>query len=459
MSKEKSVPGSFRDPSGYVYILDGIINRSVNKCYQDDYEHLIKSGLYEKLVKEKYLVEHKETEAIVGTHISTYKNLIPDNIPFISYPYEWSFSQLKDAALLTLDIQIEALNHDMTLKDASAYNIQYKDRSPIFIDTLSFEKLQEGKPWVAYQQFCQHFLAPLALMSRKDIRWGQLLKIFIDGIPLDLASKLLPIKSYLSFGILSHIHLHAKAQTHYSNNKNNNKIRKLTKTDIVNICESLKSIVSKLDWQPENTEWNDYYACNNNYATDSMHQKEKFVSESITRISPDLVWDLGANTGHFSRLSSLNGYRTISFDIDPACVEINYLNIKEKREENLLPLLLDLTNPSPAIGWANTERPSVYERATPDLIMALALIHHLAISNNLPLIKIAELFSKLAPFLIIEFVPKSDSMVKRLLSTRKDIFFEYNKDSFETVFSKFYKIVSSDYIVNSERSIYFMERI
>ena len=156
MSKEKSIPGSFRDPSGYVYILDGIINRSVNKCYQDDYEHLIKSGLYEKLVKEKYLVEHKETEAIVGAHISTYKNLIPDNIPFISYPYEWSFSQLKDAALLTLDIQIEALNHDMTLKDASAYNIQYKDRSPIFIDTLSFEKLQEGKPWVAYQQFCRH---------------------------------------------------------------------------------------------------------------------------------------------------------------------------------------------------------------------------------------------------------------------------------------------------------------
>jgi len=461
MNKE-SVPGSFRDPSGYVYLLDGVVNRSINKYYKGDYDHLVKSGLYEKLTKEKYLVEHEETETTVDAHIDIYKNIIPENIPFISYPYEWSFSQLKDAALLTLKIQIEALNHDMTLKDASAYNIQYKDNNPIFIDTLSFEKLQEGKPWIAYQQFCQHFLVPLALMSKNDIRLGQLLKVYIDGIPLDLATKLLPKRSYFSFGILIHIHLHAKAQTHFSDNKNkdkSNKIREVSKTDIINICGSLKNIVSKLSWQPDNTEWNDYYISNNNYTTDTMQHKEKFVSDSIAKISPNLVWDLGSNTGYFSRLSSTKGFRTISFDIDPACVENNYLRVKEKREECLLPLLLDLTNPSPAIGWGNTERPSLYERNKPQLIIALALIHHLAISNNLPLKKIAELFSGLAPFLIIEFVPKSDSMVKRLLSTRKDIFFEYNKNDFDNIFGQFYKIISTENILNSERSIYFMERI
>ena len=457
---ENSVQGSFRDPSGYVYLLDGIIHRVVNKCYKDDYDHLFKSGLYKILTKKNYLIKHEETNILANADNEFYRDIIPINIPFISYPYEWSFSQLKDAALLTLEIQLLALKHNMILKDASAYNVQFKDSKPIFIDTLSFERLQEDKPWQAYQQFCQHFLAPLSLMSKKDIRLSQLLKIYIDGIPLDLTSQLLPLKTYFSFGILSHIHLHAKFQTHYSNNKKSIKeIKKIKKIDIINICESLKSIITKLYWRPLGTEWISYYAMNNNYEADTMKFKEVFVSENIKKISPNLVWDFGANTGNFSRLSSNLGFRTISFDIDPACVEINYLEMKKNNETCLLPLHLDLINPSPAIGWGNTERSSLYERDAPQLIMALALIHHLVISNNIPLTKIAKLFYKLSPYLIIVFVPKNDTMVKKLLSTKKNNFNEYNKDNFEKIFGKYYKTLSSKKILNSERIMYCMERV
>ena len=460
MSDEIIVPGSFRDPSGYVYIHDGVIHRRINDCYKNDYNQLIESGLYDKLTEQAYLVKHEEVDISPVPSSGLYKNIIPEQIPFISYPYEWSFSQLKDAALLTLDIQIQAIKYNMSLKDASAYNIQYLKGKPILIDTLSFEKLNEGLPWVAYQQFCKHFLAPLVLMSTKDIRLGQLLRVYIDGIPLDMATKLLPLKSYLSFGMLSHLHLQAAAQTRYADSgKVSHKARKLTKTGLVNICESLRRTVSKLSWSPENTEWSNYYEKKNNYSSETMLHKEKFVSDSLVKISPKLVWDLGSNTGHFSRLSSSLGLPTISFDIDPACIEINYLESREKNESELLPLLLDLTNPSPGIGWENIERSALLERKPPQLILALALIHHLAISNNLPLTKIATLFSKIAPYLVIEFVPKSDSMVQRLLATRKDIFPDYDKDNFEKIFGGYYTILSKENITNSERSIYLMESI
>tara|TARA_B110000438_G_scaffold294607_1_gene336284 strand:+ start:1540 stop:2931 length:1392 start_codon:yes stop_codon:yes gene_type:complete len=460
MSDKIIDPGSFRDPSGYVYLREGLIHRRINDCYKDDYEQLINSGLYDKLTEQSYLVKHEETDISSTPQTGEYKNIIPEQIPFISYPYEWSFSQLKDAALLTIDIQIQAIKYDMSLKDASAYNIQFLKSKPIFIDTLSFEKLNEGLPWVAYQQFCKHFLAPLALMSIKDIRLGQLLRVYIDGIPLDMTTKLLPLKTYFSFGILSHLHLQAMAQNRYADSdKVNHKVRTLTKTDLINICESLRRTVIKLSWSPENTEWGNYYEKNNNYSTETILHKEKFVSDSLEKITPKLVWDLGSNTGHFSRLSSSCGFPTISFDIDPACVEINYLESRKKNETELLPLLLDLTNPSPGIGWGNLERSALFERKSPQLILALALIHHLAISNNLPLTKIANLFSKNAPYLVIEFVPKSDSMVKRLLSTREDIFPDYNKEKFEEIFGRYYTILSKENIKNSERIIYLMKSI
>src|SRR5690606_15316489 len=295
-----------------------------------------------------------------------------------------------------------------------------------------------GKPWVAYRQFCQHFYAPLVLMSKYDIRMNQLFRIYIDGIPLDLASKMLPWSTRLNFSILSHIHLHAKSQMKYSNKQDvSTGTIFISKQRLTALIDHLESSIRNLKWQQTNTEWGDYYQ-KTNYSDKGMKHKEQIVSDYIDRVQAKNVWDLGANIGHFSRIASNRGISTISFDIDPAAVNQNYLLVKKNQERNLLPLLLDLTNPSSNIGWANEERKSFVERGPTDLIMALALIHHLVISNNVPIRSVAAFLSKLCRYLIIEFVPLHDSQVQKLLVSRKNIFDDYTQDHFEKQFGEYF---------------------
>ncbi len=423
---KKTLPGSFRDPSGFIFRSDGILYRQIQKSYKEHYDHLMASGLYENLAKAGLLIPHEEAGLRGDDSADFYKTIRPEAIPFISYPYEWSFSQLKDAALATLEIQKRALQHGMSLVDSSAYNIQYLRGRPVLIDTLSFRKYVEGEPWTAYRQFCQHFLAPLALMSMKDIRLGQLSRIYIDGVPLDLASGLLPSKSKLKFPLLLHLHLHAKSQKRYADRSVNIKNRKVSCQAFLGLIDSLESAIAHFSWKPGGTEWADYYQ-DTNYTAAGLEHKSQLVGEYLKEAQPRLLWDLGANDGHFSRIGGRMGALTISFDIDPACVERNYLQCKHEKDINLLPLLSDLTNPSPSIGWENEERMSIFERGPADAAMALALIHHLCISNNVPFVKAAVFFNRITRFLIIEFVPKDDSQVRRLLATREDIFPHYDR--------------------------------
>lgn len=456
---EEIVPGSFRDPAGYLFVKNNILYRRIQPSYRENYTLLIRSGLYEKLTKRNLLVPHQEITTPNSGSSETCLDIRPEPIPFISYPYEWSFSQLKDAALLTLEIQKESLSHGMILKDASAYNVQFFEGHPLFIDTLSFERYEDGKPWKAFKQFCEHFLAPLALMSLRDIRLSQLLKVHMDGIPLDLASNLLPKRTYLKFGLLFHIHIHAWTQRRYSKSSTQDPSRRrVGKERLLAIVASLTKAVKELDWRPVGTEWARYYLDDHNYSMEDLEEKAKILSDFLDEFHPRTVWDLGSNTGYFSRIATLKGMDTISFDSDPACVELNYHETKKNNETNLLPLLLDLTNPSPAIGWDNRERIGLLDRKKPDLVFALALIHHLAISNNLPLPRIASYFSNMAKGLIIEFVPKTDSMVTRMLATREDIFPNYNQDGFETAFKKYFSIKKSKKITNTERTLYLMVR-
>ncbi|MEK7180789.1 MAG: SAM-dependent methyltransferase [Patescibacteria group bacterium] len=464
MGKKESIgehatkdPSSFRDPSGFIFFEKGILYRQVNKIYSNNYDLLMQSGLYSELIRKNYLIPHKEVPNF-NPNPDCYKTIQPEKIDFISYPYEWSFSELKDAALLTLKIQKIALRFNMTLKDSSAYNIQFKNGNPILIDTLSFEKYEEGYPWVAYRQFCQHFLAPLALMCLKDIRLNQLLKIYIDGIPLDLASVLLPNKSWLKPVTFFHIHMHAKSQKHFSEKKVNFNKRKFGRFSFINLINSLKDGVSSLRWEAGKTEWANYYE-NTNYSKSSINHKSELVSKFIISIKPKSVWDLGANDGLFSRLSSSREIETIAFDIDPTSVEKNYLTIKKEKEKNLLPLVSDLTNPSPSLGWSSQERKSLIKRGPADLGLALALIHHLTISNNVPFEASASFFSKVCKTLIIEFVPKDDSQVERLLKNRTDIFGSYTQENFEKEFGRYFTVSDSYQILASKRVLYLMRRV
>ncbi len=460
MTNSHKHAASFRDPSGFLFQRKGTLYRQVNEVYRQDYDRLIESGLYQSLLEDRLLLRHEEVDVPPAEKAGAYKIIQPERLRFVSYPYEWCFGQLKDAALTTLEIQKRAMQFDMSLKDCSAYNIQFHDGRPVFIDTLSFEQYRVGEPWTAYRQFCQHFLAPLALMALRDIRLNQLLRVYIDGIPLDLASNLLPGRTKLNFGLLSHIHLHAASQKHYADKTVDKKsvTRRMSRISFLGLIDSLERLVNKLEWGTVKTEWGDYYDSTHNYTATALEHKRRIVQDFIERIHPGNVWDLGANVGYFSRLASDAQIPTLAFDIDPLAVELNYHSVKTNGERCLLPLLLDLTNPSPDLGWNNEEREAFIKRGPTDAILALALIHHMAIANNVPLVMLAEFFQELGSWLVLEFVPKSDPQVQRLLATREDIFPEYAKESLEEIFGEYFTIVESVKVNESERTMYLMQR-
>ena len=452
----KNHEASFRDPCGEIFTSEGTIYRRIDTRYKDTYDRLLSSGLYKHLTETGSLISHTETNGLGTDTSNTYKVIEPEPIKFISYPYEWCFSQLKKAALLTLEIQMTALKYKMCLKDASAYNIQFKHSEPVLIDTLSFDIYEEGSPWIAYRQFCQHFFAPLAMMSYGMTWANQLFTVYLDGIPLELASSVLPLRSHAKLSALLHIHAHSKSQRTFSKRRTGPVKGKMGLSSLLGLLDDLKSAIEKLRWEPKGTEWADYYG-ETNYTSSAFSNKINLVAGYLGKIAPGTVWDLGANTGEFSRIASGMGIHTVSADIDPAAVEINYLKCLKDSDKDLLPLLMDLTNPSPAIGWENRERTSFLDRGPADAVLALALVHHLAISNNLPLDRIALFFAKHCRHLIIEFIPKHDSQAQKLLSGREDIFGSYSKKDFEKEFAKMFNTLDSRPVEGSDRILYLME--
>ena len=448
---------SFRDPAGFVYRYEGEILRQVNRAGKEDYD-LLMAGLYARLAKRGQILPHEEVDRPAADPATAYKIIRPTPVDFISYPYEWSFSQLKDAAMLTLAIQKEALQHDATLKDGSAFNIQFQGGKPVLIDTLSFTRYQPGAPWDGYRQFCQHFLAPLALMSLTDIRLEQLLKVYLDGIPLDLASRLLPRRTRLPGGLYMHIHLHASAQKRYAGRAVEPKGRlKISKTQLLGLMESLEAAVKKLQWDPGTTRWADYER-QHNYSEQALQAKKDTVQAFLEQASPAVVWDMGANTGVFSRMAAEKANLVVALDVDPGATEMNYLACREEGQANILPLVMDMTNPSPGIGWRNQERSSLEKRLRADLVLALALVHHLAIANNLPLGAIAEFFADHCEWLVIEFIAKEDEQVQKLLLNRNDIFSDYHEDGFEQAFQRFFSLVEKERLPGGTRTLYLFQR-
>ena len=418
------------------------------------YHHLMESGLYEALLSRRLIVPHKEVE-LDGFDEGIV--IQPKRIPFISYPYEWCFDQYRDAALATMDIQNAVMEYGMVLKDASAYNIQFLNGHTVLIDTLSFDFYSEGSPWGAYGQFCRHFFAPLLLMSEIDERMGRIMQSFIDGIPLDLAASLL--KGRGGFAAQKHIVLHSKAVNAHNDDGKKGAVKQtvMSKKALTAFCESIRSDTAKLRRIDSASEWGNYYS-NTNYTDSGSRDKAEIVREMLGKVAPlKHVWDLGANDGRFSRISVEMGVHAVAFDLDYRAVEQNWKHVKETHEK-MLPLVLDLSAPSPAIGFANEERKTISERQKPDCIMMLAVIHHMAISNNVPFEKIAAWVVKMTDNLIIEFVPKDDSQVQVLLATREDIFSDYDEAHFEQAFGHWFDLEIKKPVIESKRSVYLWHR-
>jgi len=460
-----AVPGSFRDPRGFLFHRDGVLYRHVDASAAADYDLFESSGLRASLHDAGLLIPHEEDPALAAERGAA-RVLRPEVVPFISYPYEWSFSQLRDAALLTLRLQSTAMDHGMSLRDASAYNVQFHRGRPLLIDTLSFERLPEGTPWVAYRQFCQHFLAPLALMSYRDVRLGLMLRDHLDGVPLDLAASLLPRRAQARPPLQLHLFLHAKSQRRHAADGASAAAggvegapptrRGFGLQAFRGLLDSLRKGVEGLGAPEAVGAWADYESEATHYAEAARRRKEEVVAAWIERAAPSSVWDLGANVGRFSRIASRNGIDTVAFDLDAAAVDRNYAAARDEGDEHLLPLVMDLTNPSPGLGWDGRERASLADRGPADLALALALVHHLAIGNNVPLPMVMRTFAGLARRAVVEFVPKDDEKVRTLLATREDVFPGYTAEGFEAAAGDVFEVEAREPLPESGRALYLL---
>ena len=436
-----------------------MVYRQINRCYADDWRALVRSGLVDELAGAGLMISHEDAPEVAPLTDDGFLVIRPRQLEFISYPYEWTFSQLKDAALCTLAIQERALGRGMTLKDASAYNIQFVDGRPTLIDSLSFEPLAVDEPWVAYRQFCEHFVAPLALMAYRDVRLGLLLRPMLDGLPLDLAAALLPGRTRFRPGLAAHVHLHARAQRGGtgSGGGTGQPRRRVSDTGRRAVLDSLRRTIEGLRWQPDRTTWANY-TTTTSYSPAAAAAKQRLVAEMLSRTGPGRVWDLGANDATYSAIAAATGRSVIALDSDAGAMERAYRRVRAGELNGVQPFVVNLTNPSPAIGWALAERRSLVDRGPAPTVMALALVHHLAIGANVPLPFIAAFFGEIGQELIVEFVPKDDPQTMSMLTSRRDVFPDYTLEGFRAAFSTRFDLVEEAAIDDSKRTLFRMRR-
>lgn len=456
-------PASFRDPSGFVFQMNGFYYRQVNQSHADDYELLMQSGLYRALTGKKLLLSHTEVNENLTGSPDWYKTLLPQQLDAISYPYEWSFDQLRDAALHTLEVQNMAICHGMILKDATPFNIQFQKGRPVFIDTLSFERYDPSSPWVAYRQFCESFLFPLYLEHYAGAGLQKILSVYPDGIPASVTARLLPLKSRFRLGVWLHVHLPNRVRKYRVGNYrerlngNGSPSPSFNRQKLLHLIRNLEHSITGLKKRvPVPSSWSDYYT-DTILSRDYLEEKEKMFRQLAGSIKFNSALDIGANDGFFSHILSERKTAILSIDADPECINTLYRSIREKNIDNILPLCLDIARPSPAIGFRNKERASFTERVRVDLVVALALIHHLVFGNCIPLSDIPGYFAGLTnEFLIIEFVPLSDPKTNELIANRKGIHTPYDSASFENQFGTYFTIEKRLRVPGTGRVLYLM---
>lgn len=451
--------GSFRDPRGRVYNHDGRIFRTITSNAQSDYRKLVESGLYSRLVDKRWLTaavelrtSDEQTEALVVEH---------ERLPFVTYPYEWTFSQLKAAALHQLDVHLEALNHGLTLSDASAYNVQFIDANPIFIDLLSFIQYKEGMLWAGHRQFCDHYLHPLLFTATFGIPFNNWLRSNLEGLSGQELVSLLPFRHKLFPRTFINITLPCWLQRSSSHNdaaiQRASKSR-LSKVTLEFMLRSLRDWILSMNPKAGKTTWVDYYEASHNYSDSESGAKHRIVSEFIARWVPTTVWDMGCNTGEFSETALAAGAtRVIGFDFDQMALERAYRRAKE-RKLAFLPLFQDAANPSPSHGWNGVERKSLMSRKNADALIALAFEHHLVIGRNIPLDQLIAWLVSLAPVGLVEFVPRGDSNLDRLLRHREEVFDDYTEGNFRSAIEAVAQVDRVDVVSASGRKLYWYSR-
>jgi len=457
--------GSFRDRTNRIIKNDTCIYRVLNSTADEEYESLKNSTFYNNLINSQRIVKSTQVDIenfeIPDHDDSNWVSILEhERIPLISYPYEWSFSMLKDAALLHLELMEIALDDNMVLKDSSPYNIQWKGKQPIFIDIPSFIKYEQGQAWIGYKQFCELFLFPLMLQAYKDIPFQAWLKGNLNGISANDFANLQSFRDLFRPGVLLHGTLQSKLQNKYKNTDKSThsaiKNAGFKKELIIHNINSMTKLIQKLEWGQSKSTWSNYIN-ENNYSSDDMTQKIELV-DKICSTNYKLVWDFGCNTGQFSRIAAKHADYVIAFDFDALAIDQLYKQLKIENNKKILPLVFDLSEPSPNTGWRNQERKTITERGEPELILSLALIHHLVITANIPLSEVIDYFYNVGGDLIIEFVDKNDSMVKRLLLNKEDNYNDYSIENIERLLLSHYKSFDKYTLNSGNRTLYYAKR-
>jgi hypothetical protein len=451
-------PGSFRDPESRVFYAGNEVYRALSPDGLSDFEALRATGLLddERVVRTEPAAD---TAALRGLLVHEPAAVLRhERIPFVSYPYEWTFSMLKDAALLQLDLLLSALDHDLVLKDATPYNVQFKGATPVFVDVGSFERIREGEPWVGYRQFCMLYLYPLLLQAVKDVPFHPWLRGSIDGITPAQMRGLMSFRDRFRKGVFTNVFLHAKLEARYADRPDQVKqeVKRVFKKELfVANVRKMRKLVERLEWNPPEGVWT-AYGERNSYTGDDARRKDDFVRE-VARTGPwNLVWDIGANNGRYSRIAVEGAKTVVAVDADQGPVELLYRDLRDEANQQILTLTMNLADPSPGLGWRGLERRSMPDRGRPDLVLALALIHHVAISANVPVKEFLDWLASLGTALVIEFPTREDPMVKKLLAPKRDgLHPDYELGFFERTLNEAFHVERSERLESGTRVLYF----
>ena len=450
-------PGSFRDRNGTVFYRDGRVYRTLSPRALANWQHLAQAPFFKKQRARGTLVDTRSVGPL--DLIDAAGVLEHARVPFISYPYEWTFGMLKDAASLQLELLRDALTADMILKDSTPYNVQWQGAQPVFIDIPSFEPLERGQPWVGYRQFCELFLYPLMLQAYKDVDYRAWLRGRIDGIPAEEMRRLMSTRDLLRPGVLLHVAAHSALQRRYSGSGKGDVRGSLAKAGFdqslieANVAK-LSKLVSGLSPKVRPSAWSDYES-SHSYGPDEFERKAEFVRRAASTRRWRLAWDLGCNTGTFSRIVAEHSDYVVAMDGDWRAIETLYEREKADGSRRILPLVVNLSDASPNQGWQGRERKGLAERGRPELTLCLALIHHVVISANIPMSEFVRWLAALGTSVVIEFVGREDEMVQTLLAHREDQYDDYHPEVFRALLESRFRIEDEAPLKDGKRHIYF----
>ena len=453
-------PGSFRDPDTKVFHHNGTILRCLSRRALADWKQLAATAFFKRLTAERRVIPTEQVgdrAALPALDSKWAAVLKHETVPMVSYPYEWPFGMLRDAALLQLDVTRAALEEGMTLKDATPFNIQWVGPRPTFIDIGSFTAYHPGDPWAGYRQFCELFLYPLLLQAYRNVPFHAWLRGNLDGIEAEQCRSLLSARDYFRPGVLTHVYLQAKAQARYESSGRN------IKSDlraagfgaqlITHNVASLRRLVERLRWTPPRSTWSDYQHTLR-YEPDDLRRKAAFVEQVLRTRRWRTVWDFGCNTGVYARLASQHADYVLAVDADHVVIDRLYHALSEEGCTNILPLVSDFANPSPGLGWRGRERRPLADRGAPELILCLALMHHLVVGRNIPLDALIEWLAGFGADLVIEFVDRDDPRVQHLLRHRDDQDIEYSVAAMEAALARYFGTVTKDTLEAGTRILY-----